>query len=189
MQQATYLIGSIAKIAIAGAISATPTAGTVGRDFIPDNAAVTAAASNVWLDVGVIEQAEEQTSSSKIEIFRPSPGVLQLDDIKETKLKRELTLTISECSNPMWLLLRRSLKATASISGALGQHVPLSGGTQKMWLKMQSYDGETNALLLSEQIWGYATIDGAVSMGGDKAVQFKVKFSQLWSPLNSATGA
>ena len=66
--------------------------------------------------------------------------------------------------------------------------MPLSGGTQKLWLKLQSYDGETNALLLSEQIWGHATVDGAVALGGDKAVQFKLKLRQLWSPLTSATG-
>jgi hypothetical protein len=188
MDQSTRLLGCLAKIAIAGAVAAAPNGGTVSRTFIPLNDAVTSGGAPIWLDVGVLESVSEQTSSSKIETYRPSPGVLVADDVLETKLKRELTATVSECSNAMWLLMQRALKATTIQTGAIGQYVPLSGGVSKMWLKLQRYDGQTNALLFAEQIWGNAEISDAVDVGGEKPIQFKLKFTQLWAPLNSATG-
>jgi len=188
MDQSTRLLGCLAKIAIAGAVATGGTGGTVSRTFIPLNDAATADAKPIWLDIGVIESISEQTSSSPIETFRPSPGVLVADDVLETKLKRELTATITECSNAMWLLAQRALKATTLQTGAIGQYVPLSGGISKMWLKLQRYDGQDNSLLFAEQIWGKAVISDAIDVGGEKPIQFKLKFTQLWSPLNSATG-
>lgn len=188
MQQATRLIGTLIKLAPAGLAWATPTTGTVGRDALPPDDALTAAPGPIWIDAGIIREAQEQTSSTEIEVFRPSPGVLQLDDVLETKFKRELSLEISECSNYMWLLLRKCLKTTSPLSGGLGQHVALSGGISKFWVKIQDYDGQDNSLLLVEQSWCHAMIDGAVARGGDKEVTFKLKLRQLWSPLNSALG-
>ncbi len=180
-------MGCLAKVAISGLAWTSPSSGTVGRDSIPPPNATITGGGPAWIDVGIISDAQEGVQSTEIEIFRPSPGVLQLADVKETKHKRELDLTLDECSNFAWLLLRKCLKSNSPMSGNMGQHVPLSGGVSKLWLKIQDYDGENNDLLLIEQMWGHAKIDGPVARGGDQPVQFKLKVRQLWSPLNSST--
>lgn len=189
MNQRPDLVGNLAKFAIGGTVVAAPAAGTVSRTLIPDNAATVAGGAAVWLDLGVIESASEKVDSSKIDIFRPSPGVLQLDEQLESKLKRTISLKISECSNAMWLLLRRALKPTSPLTGALGQFVPLSASQVNGWLKLQQYSGRDNTLLLAEQVWSKISIDNAVEVGGEKQVMFDLTVLQLWSPLNSANGS
>jgi len=187
MNQATQLLGTLAKIALDGTTYLTPTAGTVSKTNCPDNAAADAA-GNIWFDLGIIEECQEKVDSTKIPIFRPSPGILQLDDELETKLKRTLQIKCSECSNIMWLLLRRALLPTSPRTGAMGQFVPLTISRVKCWSKFQKYSGIDNSLIDYEQIWSKIAIDNAVTYGGDKQVMFDLTVMQLWSPLNSAAG-
>ena len=187
MNQGSQLLGTLAKIALDGTTYTTPTAGTVSKTNCPDNAA-TNAAGTIWFDLGIIEDVQEKTDSTKIPIFRPSPGILQLDDELETKLKRTLQVKCSECSNVMWLLLRRALAPTSPLTGAMGQYVPLTISRVKCWAKFQKYSGIDNALIDYEQMWAKIAIDNAVPYGGDKQVMFDLTIMQLFSPLNSAAG-
>jgi hypothetical protein len=189
MTTETKLLGCLAQFALAGTVEATPVAQTVGVGVVPSNAGVDAAAVAIWMPLGIIAEVKEKISSSKIEIFAPRPGTLTLSDVRETKFKRELTLKITDCSNLMWLALRRALVVASPRTGAIGQHVALTGGTIKGWLKCQSYNQDTNVQELAEQVWCSVTIDGDVTYGNDKNVEFTATFTQLWSALNSATGA
>ncbi len=188
MNQAAKLIGALAKIAIEGTAYTLPGAGTVSRTNCPPNDAANAGPISIWADIGIIENASEKTDSTKIEIYRPSPGVLQLDDELETKFKRTIALKITECSNVMWLLLNKALSSTSPLTGAIGQYVPFTHPNTKAWFKAQKYDGQTNALLFAEQTWCKLSIDNAVEYGGDKQMMFDLTVKQLWSPLNSHTG-
>lgn len=187
MQQATQLIGTLAKLALEGTTFVTPAAGTVSRTTIPDNDAANGGGP-IWFDLGIIESAQEKVDSTKITIFRPSPGILQLDDELETKLMRTIVCKCSEISNPMYLLLCRALKPTSPLTGNVGQFVPLTVSRVRGWVKFQRYSGIDNALLLAEQVWSKVSIENAVEYGGDKQVMFDLTIKQLFSPLNSATG-
>lgn len=188
MTQETKLLGCLAQFALAGTVQATPTAGTVSSSFIPDNDGADSVPAPLWMPLGIIADAQEKISSTEVEIYKPSPGTLSLADVKESKFKREVTLKVSECSNLMWLALRRALKTTSPRTGAMGQHVPLTGGTIKGWLKFQSYDQDSNSQVLAEQVWCQLKVDVS-SYGNDKNPEFTCTFKQLWSSLNSATGA
>jgi hypothetical protein len=189
MTQETKLLGCLAQFALAGTIEATPGTGTTSASFVPANAAVDAAAAALWMPLGIIAEVQEKINSSKIKIFKPSPGTLSLSDVRETKFERELTVKVTDCSNLMWLALRRALVTTSPRTGAIGQHVALTGGTVRGWLKIQSYNQDTNVQELAEQFWCTMSIDGAVTYGNDKNVEFTATFTQLWSALNSATAA
>ena len=189
MTTETKLLGCLAQFALAGTIEASPSAGTTGVGYVPSNAAVDGAAAALWMPMGIIAEAKEKISSTKTEIFAPKPGTLTLSDFKESKFKRELSLKISDCSNLMWLALRRALVVASPRSGAIGQHVSMTGGTIKGWVKIQSYNQDTNTQELAEQFWCAVTIDGDVTYGHDKNVEFNVTLTQLWSALNTATGA
>lgn len=189
MNQEVKLLGCLAQFALAGTVESTPGTGTTSGTYIPGNAAVDASSAALWMPLGIIAECSEKVSNGKIKIFKPSPGTLTLADLRETKFERELTIKISECSNLMWLALRRALSTTSPRTGAIGQHVPLTGGTIRGWLKVQSYNQDTNAQEIAEQVWGTFSIDSAVPYGNDKNVEFTVMFTQLWSSLNSATGA
>jgi hypothetical protein len=189
MIQETKLLGCLAQFALAGTVETSPSAGTVGVGYVPSNSAVDAGSSALWMPLGVIASVAEKVNSSKIKIFKPSPGTLSLSDVRETKFERDLTVKVTDCSNLMFAALRRALVATTPRSGVLGQHVPLTGGTIRGWLKLQSYNQDSNAQEFAEQIWCTMSIDGDVTYGNDKNVEFTATFSQLWSALNTATAA
>lgn len=191
MTTETKLLGCLAQFALAGTTQSTPTPsgdGITDSGFCPDNAAVDSTAAALWMPLGIIKTVSEKVDSTKIEIFKPSPGTLSLADVRESKFKRTLELTVSECSNLMWLALRRALVVASPRTGAIAQHVALTGGTIRGWLKLQSYNQDTNTQELAEQVWCTLTISD-VSYGDDKNVEFKVTLMQLWSSLNTATGA
>jgi hypothetical protein len=192
MIQETKLLGCQAMFALAGKTQVTPTPSggpVVSNVYIPDNSGADSTSAPIWTPLGIIADAQEKVSSTKIEVYAPSPGTLQLSDVRETKFKRELTLKIGECSNVMWLVLRRALLITSPLTGAIGQFVPLTSGTIKGWIKFQAYNQDTNAQELIEQTWCQFSVDGAVSYGSDKAVEFSASVLQLRSSLNSHQGS
>jgi hypothetical protein len=172
----------------AGIVDST-TAGTVSKTFIPLNADQDAGAVNIWCPMGIISAIKESTKAgASVTTFRPTPGTLQADNLLESKFTRTLDMTIEECSNLMWLAMRRAL-APSSIrqSGtAIGQFVPFTGGTVRGWLKLQMYNQDTNTQEVAEQTWGALQIDGT-SYGDDKNAKFEAKFTQLFSTLNTHT--
>lgn len=188
MIQESKMLGCLAQFALAGTVQATPSAGTVSGSFIPDNAGADATPNPLWMPLGIIQSVQEKVSSTKNDIYRPSPGTLQLANVLESKFKRSLMIKVSECSNAMWLITRRAFLTSSARTGAIGTHNPLSGGTVRGWLKAQSYNQDTNTQELAEQIWGVFTID-SVNYGDDKVVEFSLDVTQLWSSLNTATGA
>jgi|GEM_PF-3328657 hypothetical protein len=188
MTTETKLLGCLAQFALAGTIEASPSAGTTGVAYIPSNAAVDGSAAALWVSLGIISKWEPKVSSSKVEVYKPSPGTLSLSDIKRSKFKRELTITITDCSNVMWLAANRALAVTSPRTSTVGQYVPLTSGTLKGWLKAQFYNQDTNSQEVAEQVWGEMDVE-VTNIGDDKNMEFKLTFTQLWSALNSATGS
>lgn len=191
MTTETKLLGCLAQFALAGTtqVLPTPVGGPItGVDYIPTNDATDAAVAAIWTSLGTISGWEPKVSSTKIEIYKPSPGTLSLSDVRESKFKREIEITITDCSNVMWLAAARALKVASPRSGAIGQYVPLTSGTIRGWIKAQAYNQDTNVLENAEQVWGTLVVTQA-KYGDDKNVEFKATFTQLWSALNSSNGA
>ena len=106
MIQEAKLLGCIAQFALNGVVDVT-NAGTVGKTFCPTNGDLDGSGNAIWVPMGVIAGAKDSTKpGTTTEIYRPTPGTLQLDNILESKNKRVLTLTVEECSNLMWLAMR-----------------------------------------------------------------------------------
>lgn len=191
MIQETKLLGCLAQFALAGTTQVTPTPSggpVVSGSYIPDNAGVDSSTAALWVPLGIISGWEPKVSSSKVEIFGPSPGTLSLKDVRETKFKREISIMVTDCSNIMWLAAARALGITSPRTGAIGQYVPLTSGTIRGWIKAQQYNQDTNALENAEQVWGTMVVTQKKA-GDDKNVEFDISFTQLWSALNSANGA
>jgi hypothetical protein len=193
MIQEVKLLGCHAQFALAGTTQTTPTpsgSGVVSKSFLPADAAVDSEAKSLWMDLGIISEVGEGVKAgATIKVFRPSPGSLVLDEVKESKYERTLKLKIEECSNVMWSILRRSLTTTTPRTGDIGDHTTLSSGTIRGWLKVQSYDQDTNALIIQEKTWVAIQINNPVTYGNDKNVMFDCDVTQLYSALNEATGS
>ena len=188
MIQETKLVGCLVQLALAGTIEATPTAGNVGVGFIPDNSGVDASSSAIWMPLGTVASWEPKVSSKAIEIYGPKPGTLTLTDKRRTQFKREITITVTDSSNAMWLAINYALGITSPRTGTIGQYVPLTSGTIKGWIKAQFYNQDTNSQEVAEQVWGEMMVS-AGAFGNDKNIEYKIDFTQLWSALNTATGA
>jgi hypothetical protein len=187
MNQSAQLIGCLAKLALDGTTYTLPSAGTVSRTHLPPNDAAKTGPVSIWADLGIIAKASESVEATKIPIFRPAPGSYVLDDELESKPIRTLKCTVEECSNVMFMLLRRALTQDTPLSGAVGQFVPLTVSRVKAWVKFQRYSAEDNTLLDAEQLWAKLAITNAVEYGPEKHVQFELEIKQLWSPLTSGT--
>lgn len=194
MIQESKLLGCLAQFALAGTTQVTPTPSggpIVSKTFIPDNNAADATPVNLWVPLGVIAEVKESTKpGTTTKIYRPTPGTLQLDDVKESKYERSLTMTIEECSNFMWLAMRRALLVASprQAGTAIGQYVSFTSGTIRGWIKFQAYNQDTNALELTEQFYCALQIDAA-TYGGDKNPSFSCAALQLFSTLNSSNGS
>lgn len=188
MIPAAQLIGCLAKLSLEGTTYTIPTAGTVSRDLIPPNDAAKAGPISIWPDLGIIASASEKVDSTSVPIWGPAPGAYVLHDELEAKLIRTITCKVEECSNVMFLLLRRALKPDSPLTGAVGQFVPLTVSRNRAWVKFQRYSATDNTLLDAEQIWSKIKITNAVEYGPEKNVMFDLEIKQLWSPLTSGTG-
>ena len=192
MIQEAKLFGSLANFAPAGRtqVTPTPTGGpVVSSSFIPDNAAQDASSASLWAYLGTIASIKEMNKpGTTTDIFRPSPGGLRLNQVLKSKFKRTFAITVEDCSNVMFTTLRRAFSTTTPLTGTLGQYVPGVGGNIQGWLKLQSYNQDTQALEDSMQVWGDLQIDEA-TYGGDKHPQFTCTFTELYSTLASTNGA
>lgn len=153
----------------------------VSRTAKPDNSPTTN-----WTSVGIVSAASVQRETTDIEIFRPSPGRMQLHDVLETKPDLTITCTVDEASPLMWELCFGSLKIDPAASTNPGAFVPLARtGKVKGWFKFQQYN-QADQLISVVDVYGYAEIDGAVEFGDQTAVvSFSLKIRRLKADAES----
>lgn len=189
MNQEVKLLGCLAQFALEGIVDVT-TAGTVSKTFIPNNTDIDAGGAALWVPMGIISKAAEKIDKKIIKVFRPTPGTLRIDQIKESMYERTIKFTIEECSPMMWLAMRRAfVPASPRQAGtAIGQFVPFSAATVRGWFKAQMANQDNNVQEIADQFYCHLDIPGT-EYGDDKNAKFDITVTELFSTLNTSTGA
>lgn len=158
-----------------GASFTVPSAGTAGRTSKPG------AADTSWIDLGILSEVTMQHEREERDIFAPTPGVMRLYDVIETKRQLSINLTAQELSAFAFELMF----GTLALTSASTQYNPLEGATKKGWLKLQQYD-QGDALVNTVDVYGQIKVSGEVSVG-DNIVAAQFEFRVLHSTLNTGT--
>lgn len=153
----------------------------VSRTAKPDNDPTTN-----WTNVGIVSSASVQIDKQDIDIWRPSPGRMQLHDVLESRPDLTITCTIEEASPLMWELCFGSLLINPSAQSNPGAFLPMARtGKVKGWFKFQQYN-QADQLISVVDIFGYAEIEGAVEFADQTTVvSFSLKIRRLKSDLES----
>jgi hypothetical protein len=104
-----------------------PESGTSSRSLKPAANAIT------WVDLGILSEVTIQHEREERDIFAPTPGVLRLYDVLETKRQLSINLTAQEMSPKAFEMIW----GTLALDSASTQYNPLEGSTKRGWLKLQ----------------------------------------------------
>lgn len=175
MTTGSVILGHHASFFRDGASFTVPTSGTASRSLKPG------AADTGWIDLGILSQVSIQHEREEKEIFAPTPGVMRLYDIIETKRQINIKLTGMEMSPLMFELIF----GTLALTSASTQYNPMEGATKKGWLKLQSYnqaDGSFNTV----DVFVALKIASEITSGAD-IVTADYEARVLHSTLNTGT--
>jgi hypothetical protein len=134
-----------------------------------------------WVDLGILSEVTVQHEREERDIFAPTPGVLRLYDVLETKRQLNINLTAQEMSPKAFELIWGTLALTAAST----QYNPLEGSTKRGWLKLQQY-GQNDAIFNTVDVWVQMKISGEVSFG-ENIVAATFEARVLHSTLNTGT--
>jgi hypothetical protein len=175
MNTAPVILGNHGFFFRDGASFTVPTAGTAGRTSKPG------AADTGWIDLGILSEATIQHEREERDIFAPTPGVMRLYDVIETRRQLSINLTAQEMSPLAFELLF----GTLALTNASTQYNPLEGATKKGWLKLQQY-GQNDAIFNTVDVFVQLKVSGELSFG-DNIVAAKFEARVLHSTLNTGT--
>ena len=155
-----------------------PAPGVTSRLALPD------AADAAWIDLGVIESWEDDYSGGQdLEVWRPSPGHLELYESREIKAKLTHKFTTGEVGP---LAHEVFYRAAQKLTEASAQFNPGSGTLRSGWLHQQLYDAQTDALVSSYDVYGRIKITGGMDSKDGSIVKPNWEFLKLYSPYNTA---
>lgn len=156
-----------------------PAPGTVTRAAMPSLDPLDAA----WNEIGLIEDFEHDYSGGQdLEVWRPSPGRLELYESREVKSKLTIKFTSAELSPlAVEVFYRTSQKLTA----ASAQFNPGSGALRQGWLHMQCYDASNDSLRLTMSLYGRIKITGGMKGQDGSIIKPTWEFLKLYSTLNT----
>lgn len=175
MKQRTEIIGAHVFFAREGAVITTPEAGTVSRTSKPD------AADPIWSYLGV-GNVKFSPKREEHEVWKPSPGRKQLDDVISYKRGLDLTLHMTEIENLVFELFLGT-KPLPNSPAPGGQFNPFVGEDVRGWIKIQTYDRD-DAILLSMDAYAYLKPEGDLDPQ-DGPVECDITARVLKSPLNT----
>lgn len=161
-----------------GADFTVPSAGTCSSTAKPG------AEDSGWVDLGALKDVSVEKKSTKIELFRASPGQLRRYKVMETKKSIDITFTCQDLSD---LALEATFGAAALAAGDT-QFNPLEGAEIEGWLKGQIYDQEDDQWVVVD-LWVCLVADGAVSLNSSDGNPNEIKLIAhgLHSSLNTGT--
>lgn len=126
-----------------------------------------------WVDLGILSEVTVQHEREERDIFAPTPGVLRLYDVLETKRQLTINLTAQEMSEKAFELLWGTANPVAGTP--MTQYNPLEGSTKRGWLKLQQY-GQNDAIFNTVDVWVQMKVSGEVSFGENiVAVTFEAR--------------
>lgn len=143
--------------------NAADTGGTITQSGLVSKTCRPGPSDTGWTSMGIVESSSDASEETPIEVWRPSPGVLVLDDEITNRVKLGVKFTTSEFGLITCEMLYRTLKLTSTTSQ---QFNPLEAASKKGWLKVQRYD-QDNVLRMVIDLWVKLAVEGDVTMGGD----------------------
>jgi hypothetical protein len=142
-----------------------------------------AANANTWVDLGILSEVTVQHEREERDIFAPTPGVLRLYDVLETKRQLNINLTAQEMSEKAFEILWGTALPVAGTP--MTQYNPLEGSVKRGWLKLQQY-GQSDTNFNTVDVWVAMKISGEVSFG-ENLVSVTFEARVLHSTLNTGT--
>lgn len=149
--------------------------GTVAKTLLPGET------DDVWIYMGVLKDVQVEGSADAVEVWKPCPGKLVLDDIIETKPRIKLTMTLQEFGPKAVEMVYRS----AALTEASTEFTPLATATGiKGWIKTQIYDQDDTQRVITDT-WVYLSAKGALKADGTALAELQVEAQVLQSALNN----
>lgn len=175
MNTGSVIVGNHGFFFRDGASYTVPSSGTAGRASKPG------AADTGWIDLGILSELNVQHDREAREVYAPTPGVLRLYDVIETKRMLKITATCMEMS-PLTFEL---VFGTLSLTSASTQYNPLEGVTKKGWLKVQQYK-QDDSIINTLDVFVHLKVTGEINFG-ENIVSIPVEAVVLHSTLNTGT--
>lgn len=165
--------GSVIKPA--GDSSSYTTAGSTAKPASSDTA---------WVKLGRCENVSmSRDDGETIEIWTPSPGVLNLSEKIRVAQKRTYKV---KCRDVSPLSIQLAFRTTA-LSGSSTQFNPGEGAaSQRGWVKMQFYTHE-NEEAIRVEFWADIDIDGELTFDAKATTDSNFAFTELYNVLNTGT--
>lgn len=162
----------------AGTAFTLPAPGTAGENAKPD------ANTPEYTDIGAIEDWEFDVSGgTDHEVWRPSPGRLQLKDVITVKEKMTLKFTTGETSA---FAVGHMMRTDADLDADSTQFNPMEGTPPQGWLHVALYDHD-DVLVLTAEVWGRLKCTGGLKASDGSLVKPTWEFLVLYSQYNTAT--
>lgn len=175
MTTGSVIIGNHGFFFRDGASYTVPSSGTAGRSSKPG------AADTGWIDLGILSELNVQHDREAREVYAPTPGVLRLYDVIETKRMLKLTMTCMEMSPLAFELIF----GTLALTSASTQYNPLEGVTKKGWLKVQQYK-QDDSIVNTIDVYVQIKVTGEINFG-ENIVTIPIEAVVLHSTLNTGT--
>jgi hypothetical protein len=172
-----YQFSMIAFFMRRGDAFTLPAPGVADRESKPDGA------DPGYIDIGTIEKWEPKTSGTDQDVWVPTPGVLQLLDIRETKSRLTLSFTTGQVGP---LAIETVFRALQNLDETSTQFNPGAGGLRRGWLHFDCYDQDTNEFRMNMDIWGRLKITGGMQAGDGTIIKPDWEFERMYSSLNTA---
>ena len=179
MQQQVEILGAHLYAFRDGSAFTVPEAGTASRTSKPGPT------DPAWIDQGIVDVIV-QPQQEELEVWAPSPGVKQLEDVIPNKRQLNLQIKKTELDN-MTLELLWGAEELPNSPTAGGQFNPMEMGANgsKWWLKLQYY-GRAGTNLITVDLYCFVKYDGDFAPG-EAAVETQLLARTLRSTLNTGT--
>lgn len=168
------ILGAHLWFARSGESFTLPSPGTVSRSSLPGPT------DTVWAYLGVIKELGTEGSAEEVEVWKPSPGNLRLDDVIHTKPQIKYTFTVADLGPSGVEFVFR----TAKLTEASTEFTPLAvTGGIKGWLKAQMYD-QSDAQRIITDNWVILKPTGPLKADGTTLAEVQFEARLLYSALN-----
>jgi len=142
------------------------------------------AIDTAWVKMGRIAKVSmKRDDGETIEIWTPSPGVLNLSDVIRVQQKRTYSVSCRDVSPLSIQLAFRTL----TLSGSSTQFNPGEGAASwKGWAKIQLYT-HTNLEAIRVEFWADIDIDGNLEFDAKATTDSNFSLTELYNILNTGT--
>lgn len=155
-----------------------PAPGIAARESKPSGA------DPAYIELGLIQDWDPDYSGGQdLDVWRPSPGHLELYEMREIKARLNLKITGGELSP---LALEIFYRASQKMDETTSQFNPGTAALRTGWCHIQAYDQKTDVLKLTMDLYGRIKITSLGKTGDGSIMKPTWEFLKLYSTQNTA---